>query len=39
MIVMECEKEKAMSLIDEHAHGLDWSEATWTELRDYFQNV
>lgn len=36
MIVMECDRQKAMSLIDEHAHGLDWSEATWTEMRDYF---
>ena len=39
MIVMECDKEKAMSLIDEHAYGLDWSEATWTEMRDYFMSV
>jgi hypothetical protein len=39
MIVMECGKEKAMRLIDEHAYGVDWSEATWEELRDYFQNT
>lgn len=36
MIVMECDRQKAMSLIDEYASGLDWSEATWTEMRDYF---
>lgn len=39
MIVMECDRWTAMGLIDEHAHGLDWSEATWVEMRDYFMTV
>lgn len=39
MIVMECDRETAKKLIDDHAHGLDWSEATWAETRDYFLNA
>lgn len=37
-IVMECDTETAKRLIDEHAYGLDWSEATWEETRDYFRD-
>lgn len=36
MIVMRCDRKKAKKLIDDYAHGLDWSEATWVETRDYF---
>jgi len=36
MIVMRCDRERAKKLIDEYAYGLDWSEATWEETRDYF---
>lgn len=36
MVVMECDRTEAMKLIDQHAHGLDWSEASWGEMRDYF---
>lgn len=39
MIVMECDKWTAMGLLDEHGYGIDWSEATWTEMRDYFMSV
>lgn len=38
MIVMGCGRERAKELIDEHAYGLDWSEATWEETRDYFRD-
>lgn len=37
MIVMECDAEKAKELLDKYAYGLDWSEATWEETRDYFR--
>ena len=36
MIVMECDRDKAMGILDKHAHGLDWSEATWIDIRHYF---
>lgn len=39
MVVMECDSTKAKQLIDEEWGGLDWSEATWEETRDYFMEV
>lgn len=36
MVVMRCSRERAKKLIDEYGNGVDWSEASWTELRDYF---
>lgn len=37
MIVMNCDSTVAVGLLDQHGHDLDWSEATWTEIRDYFE--
>jgi hypothetical protein len=39
MVVMECDSTEAKRLIDAEYGGLDWSEATWEETRDYFMEV
>jgi hypothetical protein len=39
MVVMECDATEAKQLIDAEYGGLDWSEATWEETRDYFYSV
>lgn len=39
MVVMECDATEAKQLIDEEWDALDWSEATWEEIRDYFMFV
>jgi len=39
MVVMECDSTEAKKLIDAEYGGLDWSEATWEETRDYFMSV
>lgn len=37
MVVMECDSSTATGLLDQFGHELDWSEATWTEMRDHFR--
>ena len=39
MVVMDCDATEAKELIDAEWDGLDWSEATWDEVRDYFMFV
>lgn len=41
MVVMNCDAETAKHLIDksDYLGYLDWSEATWREIRDYFVDI
>jgi hypothetical protein len=36
MVVMNCDRVTAMKLIDNYGMDLNWSECSWTQMRDYF---